>query len=67
MQYPLHPRRIQERIHQADNFHFRFAYRRMDRFRTRRPGGYYAQEYADPEMFDDENEFEYDEVEDDRE
>ena len=22
--------------------------------------GYYAQEYADPEMFDDEDEFEYD-------
>jgi rRNA maturation protein Nop10 len=33
--------------------------------------GYYAQEYADPEMFDDEDEFEYDdecdEVEDDEE
>lgn len=30
--------------------------------------GYYAKEYADPEMFDDEDEFEYDEsdkVEDD--
>ena len=27
--------------------------------------GYYAQEYADPEMFDDEDEFEYDdEIED---
>lgn len=33
--------------------------------------GYYAQEYADPEIFDDEDEFEYDddrdEVEDDEE
>lgn len=33
--------------------------------------GYYAQEYANPEMFDDEDEFEYDdeseEVEDDGE
>ena len=33
--------------------------------------GYYAQEYANPEMFDDEDEFEYDdesdEIEDDEE
>ena len=26
--------------------------------------GYYAQEYADPEMFDDEDEFEYDDESD---